>query len=59
MFNQGQTVELEDIVRFQKEWIQNRPTVYGILSDLEALDVNYLSDYGPVVLLGLEDIFGY
>ena len=59
LFNQGQTVELEDIVRFQKEWIQNRPTVYGILSDLEALDVNYLSDYGPVVLLGLEDIFGY
>lgn len=59
LFNQAQSVELEDIVEFQKEWIQNRPTVYGILSDIDALDLDYLNDYGTVIKLSLHDIFGY
>ncbi len=59
VFNHVQPIELQDIVDFQKEWIANRPTVYTILSDIKALDLDYLSGYGEVIKLDLKDIFGY
>ncbi len=50
---------LEDIADFQREWIKDRPTDYCILSDIKALDRDYLSHYGKVVRLSPEEIFGY
>ena len=59
VFEKVQHIELKDIAEFQKTWIANRPTVYCILSDIKALDLDYLSGYGEVVPLDLKDIFGY
>lgn len=59
VFEKVQHIELKDIAEFQETWIANRPTVYCILSDIKALDLDYLSGYGEVVPLDLKDIFGY
>jgi len=59
VFEGVQDMTLENIVAFQQEWIKDRPTDYCILSDIKALDLNYLSKYGIVVKLSQEDIFGY
>ncbi len=59
VFEDVQNLTLEDIVAFQREWIKDRPTDYCILSDIKALDLEYLSGYGKVVRLTAEEIFGY
>jgi len=59
VFEGVQDLALEDIVAFQQEWIKGRSTDYGILSDIKALDLDYLSGYGKVVRLSAEEIFGY
>ncbi|MFA6652578.1 MAG: insulinase family protein [Bacteroidales bacterium] len=59
VFEGVQDLALEDIVAFQQEWIKGRSTDYCILSDIKALDLDYLSGYGKVVRLSREEIFGY
>ena len=59
VFEGVQDLALEDIVAFQQEWIKGRSTDYCILSDIKALDLDYLSGYGKVVRLSAEEIFGY
>ena len=59
VFEDVQNLTLEDIVAFQQEWIKGRSTDYCILSDIKALDLDYLSGYGKVVRLSAEEIFGY
>ena len=59
IFEDVQELTLEDIVAFQQEWIKGRSTDYCILSDIKALDLDYLSGYGKVVRLSREEIFGY
>ena len=59
VFEDVQNLTLEDIVAFQREWIKDRPTDYCILSDIKALDLEFLSGYGKVVRLTTEEIFGY
>ncbi len=59
VFEGVQDLTLEDIVAFQQEWIKGRSTDYAILSDIKALDLDYLSGYGKVVRLSTEEIFGY
>jgi len=47
------------VVAFQREWIANRPASYCILSDIKALDLKFLANYGKVVRLSQKEIFGY
>ena len=59
IYEVAQTLTLEDVKETQDKWVENRTYVYGILGDIKDLDTNYLQTLGPVVVLSLEDIFGY
>ena len=50
---------LDDVVRFQQENVKGHKYYYGILGNIEDLDMDSLSKLGKVVILTQEDIFGY
>ena len=59
IYEKVQTMTLEDVVTFQKEWIKDRTYTYCILGDKRDLDMKYLRSIGEVTLLSQEEIFGY
>ena len=49
--------EFEDIVKFYKNYIQNKPYTIAIVGNKEKIDFNKLSSYGNIIELKKEDIF--
>ena len=54
-----QKLTLDDVVKFQQEFIKGRPYTYCILGDKNDLDMKYLRSLGKVKFLSQEEIFGY
>ncbi len=54
-----QNLTLQDVVKFQQEWVMDRTYHYAILGNKKDLDMESLGKIGPVVELTTEDIFGY
>ena len=54
-----QTLTLDDVVKFQQEFIKGRPYSYCILGDKRDLDWKYIRSLGKVKILSQEEIFGY
>ncbi len=54
-----QTMTLEDVKAFQKQWIAGRNYTFSILGRSADLDMNYLRSLGPVKKVSQEEIFGY
>ncbi len=52
-------LSLDDIVKFQQEFIKNRPYSYCILGDKNDLDMKYIRSLGKIKFLSQEEIFGY
>lgn len=52
-------LEMKDLVDFQQKWIKDRPSYYIILSDIKALNLNVLKEYGPITTVPQADYFGY
>ena len=50
---------LDDVVKFQQEFIKGRPYTYCILGDKNDLDMKYISTLGKIKYLSQEEIFGY
>lgn len=50
---------IEDVVKFQEKNVKNNVYNYAILGNIEDLDMEALNKLGKVVVLSLEDIFGY
>ena len=48
-----------DVKAAQEKWVKNRKYVYGILGDIQDLDLNYLKTLGPIRTVSQEEIFGY
>jgi len=59
VFNELQTLELKDVKAFQEKWVKGRAYSYGILGDINDLDMDYLKTLGPVTVLSSEEIFGF
>ena len=59
LFEKAQTMTLEDVKKFQEEWIKGRTYTYCILGDEKELDLKGLQKYGPITHLTREEIFGY
>lgn len=59
LFDKIQNMTLADVKKFQEEWIKGRTYTYCILGDEKELDMKSLKQYGPVVRLTREEIFGY
>lgn len=58
-YNKLQTMTLDDVVNFNKQYIKNRPRLTVILGNEKEVDFNGLSKFGKLQKLTLEDIFGY
>ena len=54
-----QSLTLDDVVKFQQEFIKGRAYTYCILGDKHDLDMKYLQSLGKIKHLSQEEIFGY
>ena len=54
-----QSLTLDDVVKFQQEFIKGRAYTYCILGDKSDLDMKYLQSLGKIKYLSQEEIFGY
>ena len=52
-------VTLQDIVRFERQQMANKPYRYILLGNEQELDMQSLGRYGDIRRLTLEEIFGY
>ncbi len=59
LFEQVQTLTLDDLKAFQEKWVKGRKYVYVVLGDEKDLDMKGLSQYGPIRKLTQQEIFGY
>ena len=59
VFETVQYLTLEDVKSTQAKWVKNRTYSYGILGDINDIDVDYLKTLGDVKVVSLTDIFGY
>lgn len=59
IFEQVPHLTLEDVIKFQREWVKGRHYIHCILGDEKELDMKKLKNYGPVSRLTTEQIFGY
>ncbi len=59
IFEQVQTMTLDDVKATQQQWVKDRSYTYGILGDIKNLDLNYLKTLGPIRTVSQEEIFGY
>lgn len=59
IFEKVQTMTLDDVKAAQQKWVKGREYVYGILGDIQDLDLNYLKTLGPIRTVSQEEIFGY
>jgi hypothetical protein len=50
---------LQDVVKFQQQWVKGRTYHFAILGDKKHLDIKALKQMGEVIELTTEDIFGY
>lgn len=59
VFEQVQSMTLDDVKATQQQWVKGRHYVYGILGDIKDIDLNYLKTLGPIRSVSQEEIFGY
>ena len=59
VFEKAQNMTLADVKAVQEKWVKGRKYVYGILGDIQDLDLNYLKTLGPIQTVTQEELFGY
>ena len=48
-------MSFDDIIRFQKKNIENKPMVITIYTDMNRVDMSELSEFGEVIVLEKSD----
>ena len=59
IFEKLDGLTMDDLVATQQKWIKDRRYIYGIVGDVNDLDLEFLRTLGPVQILSLEEVFGY
>ena len=59
LFEKVQSMTMDDVIKYQQEWVKDRKYFYGILGDKNDIDLGFLQTLGPVQMLTQEEIFGY
>ena len=59
IYNALPNITLQDIVKFEKEQMANKPYRYVILGDEKELDMKAIQKLGPIRRVSTEEIFGY
>ncbi|MEM6377137.1 MAG: insulinase family protein, partial [Bacteroidota bacterium] len=49
----------EDLVRFQQQYVKGRDFTFVVLGSKDRVDLSYLSQFGPIEEVSLEQIFGF
>ena len=59
IYNALPDITMQDIVKFEKEQMANKPYRYVILGNEKELDMKAIQELGPVKRISTEEIFGY
>ena len=59
IFEAIDTLTLDDVVKFQQEWVKDRCYRICIVGDEDDLDIRSLKNYGDIERISLNQIFGY
>ena len=59
IYNALPSLQLQDVINFEKEYIANKPFKYIILGDEKELDLKALEKIAPIKRVTTEEIFGY
>lgn len=59
MYERMQRGTLDELINFQHDYVQNRPYSFLVMGSKERVDLDYLSQFGPVKELSMEEVFGY
>lgn len=59
IFEKVQAMTLDDVKATQQQWVKDRNYTYGILGDIQNLDLNFLKTLGPIKTVSQEELFGY
>jgi len=59
IYNALPNITLQDIVKFEKEQMANKPYRYVILGNEKELNMKAIQELGPVKRVSTEEIFGY
>ncbi|MBR4775858.1 MAG: insulinase family protein [Bacteroidales bacterium] len=59
IFEKVGSMTMDDLLATHKKWIEGRTYQYGILGDVNDMDMAFLRTLGPVEIVSAEDIFGY
>ena len=59
IFEKVQSMTLDDVKAAQQKWVKDRPYTYGILGNIQDLDLNFLKTLGPITTVSQEELFGY
>ena len=59
IYNQVQRFTLDDVTKFQQQYIKGRPANVVVIGDRDKIDFKALKQYGEVRELSLDEIFGY
>ena len=50
---------MDDLLSCQRKWIRDRAYIYGILGNIDDLDMRFLRSLGPVQIVSLDELFGF
>ena len=59
IYNALPSLQLQDVINFEKEYIANKPFKYIILGDEKELDTKALEKIAPIKRVTTKEIFGY
>lgn len=59
LFDKLPSITLNNVVKFQQQYIKSKPFTYCILGDLNDIDIKALEKLGKVRTLTQEELFGY
>lgn len=59
VFEAVQNMTLQDVIDYQQKYIKDRKYIHGVLGRESDLDMKSLSEYGKIIHLTTEEIFGY
>ena len=59
IYDKVPALTLDDVVKFQQEYVKDKPYTIGILGRKSDLDLKALLNYGTIKQVSTEEIFGY
>ena len=59
LYQRLQEASLEDLIEFQKQYVKGRHYSFMVLGDEKQIDIDYLSSFGALRKLSMEEVFGY